>query len=412
MKIGVYASNDAFGMSSVSGIQKAVQALAPPSTTVALVTYDTSNNASTYDFASDMATVMGTTNPTTKMADGAPDMVFMAVLGAPATAMVQAYAAGKYTVPLQSSSAFRRNYILTQIGDAANGVEGDSPQIYASTPSGQAFASAFQAASGTPPEMPAAGAYDAAVALMLGGIEAAVSLPDPSTVAPSAIRDGVAKSSTRRAPPSSQLLTASPRHISSPRRASRSITQARRGTSPGTPRRTTIPRWCIGRFKISNSSSSNRTSATRPIPTARRRNRATRENGRGEAKQGSHRRRQRGLLRLRSDRARLPGLPGRGDDQPLRLREGAGTELPDIVLVDVTMPSLSGPKLIELARKKKTHDCPIVLYSDRGEEELRQLAASCGASGFIRKTSDELHLYHADPAVPRRVARPRVSESR
>jgi CheY-like chemotaxis protein len=65
------------------------------------------------------------------------------------------------------------------------------------------------------------------------------------------------------------------------------------------------------------------------------------------------------------------------------------TEKPDLVLVDVTMPILSGPKLVELALKKRNHRCHIVLYSDRSEEELSKLAVSCGADGFIRKTADE-----------------------
>src|SRR3954470_11919482 len=67
-------------------------------------------------------------------------------------------------------------------------------------------------------------------------------------------------------------------------------------------------------------------------------------------------------------------------------------ELPDIVLVDVTMPSFSGPKLVELAHKKLVHKCTIVLYSDRSEQELAALAASCGANGYIRKTSSEIDL--------------------
>jgi DNA-binding response OmpR family regulator len=63
-------------------------------------------------------------------------------------------------------------------------------------------------------------------------------------------------------------------------------------------------------------------------------------------------------------------------------------EKPDLVLIDVTMPVLSGPKVVELARSKRVHDCRIVLYSNRPEEELAQLASSCGADGYIKKSSD------------------------
>jgi DNA-binding response OmpR family regulator len=70
-------------------------------------------------------------------------------------------------------------------------------------------------------------------------------------------------------------------------------------------------------------------------------------------------------------------------------------ERPDLVLIDVTMPILSGPKLVELARSKRRHECPILLYSDRDEKELAQLAAACGADGFIRKTNVAADLLRA-----------------
>jgi len=70
-------------------------------------------------------------------------------------------------------------------------------------------------------------------------------------------------------------------------------------------------------------------------------------------------------------------------------------EKPDLVLVDVTMPIMSGTKLVELALKKRTHRCSIVLYSDRDESELSRLAASCGADGYIKKTSNELELFRS-----------------
>jgi DNA-binding response OmpR family regulator len=63
-------------------------------------------------------------------------------------------------------------------------------------------------------------------------------------------------------------------------------------------------------------------------------------------------------------------------------------ERPDLVLLDVTMPATSGPKLVELARKKRLDSCPIMLHSDRDEIELARLVSACGADGYIRKTAD------------------------
>jgi len=63
-------------------------------------------------------------------------------------------------------------------------------------------------------------------------------------------------------------------------------------------------------------------------------------------------------------------------------------EEPDLVLVDVAMPAMSGTKLVELAKKKKLGNCAIVLYSDRPPEELERFVAECGADGYISKSAD------------------------
>jgi DNA-binding response OmpR family regulator len=70
-------------------------------------------------------------------------------------------------------------------------------------------------------------------------------------------------------------------------------------------------------------------------------------------------------------------------------------EKPELILIDVTMPVLSGPKLVELARTKRVLECPIVLYSDRDEDDLTELAAQCGADGYIKKSSDPADLLSA-----------------
>lgn len=66
-------------------------------------------------------------------------------------------------------------------------------------------------------------------------------------------------------------------------------------------------------------------------------------------------------------------------------------EAPDLALVDVSMPGLTGDKLAEIAVTRGAC-CPIVLFSDRPESELNRLALKSGAAGFIRKTSDMITL--------------------
>ena len=71
-------------------------------------------------------------------------------------------------------------------------------------------------------------------------------------------------------------------------------------------------------------------------------------------------------------------------------------EKPDLVLLDVTMPTLGGEDILELMRRhqadKKTR---IVLYSSRSEEELERISQSYGAHGFIRKGPDMQALAEA-----------------
>ena len=67
-------------------------------------------------------------------------------------------------------------------------------------------------------------------------------------------------------------------------------------------------------------------------------------------------------------------------------------ERPDLVLVDVAMPALSGDKLIEFSRKHHEGVYVMVLFSSRAKEELAALARQCGAAGFIQKTGDAERL--------------------
>jgi DNA-binding response OmpR family regulator len=62
---------------------------------------------------------------------------------------------------------------------------------------------------------------------------------------------------------------------------------------------------------------------------------------------------------------------------------------PDVVLLDVHMPGLTGDALTKLiVAAKGAHEPVIVLYSATDARELEPLAASCGAAGWIEKTSN------------------------
>jgi DNA-binding response OmpR family regulator len=62
-------------------------------------------------------------------------------------------------------------------------------------------------------------------------------------------------------------------------------------------------------------------------------------------------------------------------------------EKPDLALLDVTMPTLRGDKLVQIAIQHGVV-CPIVLFSDRPAAELDAMAKAVKAAGYIRKTGD------------------------
>ncbi len=61
-------------------------------------------------------------------------------------------------------------------------------------------------------------------------------------------------------------------------------------------------------------------------------------------------------------------------------------ERPDLVLVDVNMPALSGEGLVGVIRNRpRLKELPVVLYSSNDEESLRRTAERLGLRGFVCK---------------------------
>jgi two-component system OmpR family response regulator len=59
---------------------------------------------------------------------------------------------------------------------------------------------------------------------------------------------------------------------------------------------------------------------------------------------------------------------------------------PDLVLLDVNIPALSGDKVLSLARAQAPLGTKFILYSASDESKLRSLALSSGADGYISKS--------------------------
>ncbi len=63
------------------------------------------------------------------------------------------------------------------------------------------------------------------------------------------------------------------------------------------------------------------------------------------------------------------------------------TFAPDVVLLDVNIPALSGDRLLSLARQGAPPHTLFVFFSSSDPASLRKLAAEAGADGWLSKTS-------------------------
>ncbi len=61
-------------------------------------------------------------------------------------------------------------------------------------------------------------------------------------------------------------------------------------------------------------------------------------------------------------------------------------EKPDCVVMDVSMPALSGTEIIRLVKRQS--DIKMLLFSAKEEDELARFADACGADGCVRKGQD------------------------
>ena len=83
-------------------------------------------------------------------------------------------------------------------------------------------------------------------------------------------------------------------------------------------------------------------------------------------------------------------------DSPLGISREIIRHQPDMVIVDVNMPSISGDKVCQLVRSSSfARSVTVLLHSSLPESELGRLAIHCGADGFVPKSSDSRVLIEA-----------------
>lgn len=76
-------------------------------------------------------------------------------------------------------------------------------------------------------------------------------------------------------------------------------------------------------------------------------------------------------------------------DNPIEMSAVIRQNKPDVIVLDVKMPLLSGDKVIEILKKYRfSGEIPVILFSDLGEDELERMAQSTEAAGYIKKSGD------------------------
>lgn len=80
-------------------------------------------------------------------------------------------------------------------------------------------------------------------------------------------------------------------------------------------------------------------------------------------------------------------------ESPLGITREVIRHQPNLVIVDVKMPSITGDKVCRLIRGASAgRNVVILLHSSLPEEELRDLARRCDADGYLQKSHDPLPL--------------------
>jgi len=87
----------------------------------------------------------------------------------------------------------------------------------------------------------------------------------------------------------------------------------------------------------------------------------------------------------------LEGIDLHWHSSPITLPIAVNRFSPDLILLDLGMPALSGASLIETTRRILKKRVPTVLFSGRSAQELSRLTEEFDMTGFIAKGDDINH---------------------
>ena len=78
-------------------------------------------------------------------------------------------------------------------------------------------------------------------------------------------------------------------------------------------------------------------------------------------------------------------------ESPLRMPQLVQREKPNLVLLDLEMPALSGEHVLDFTTLFDfLRETPIVVHSSKSEDDLKSLVERSAAIGYIRKTNNGL----------------------
>jgi CheY-like chemotaxis protein len=96
------------------------------------------------------------------------------------------------------------------------------------------------------------------------------------------------------------------------------------------------------------------------------------------------------VLEITRERLEGAGYEVHTRDAAIGTTEFIAKNQPDIVLMDVMMPGLSGDRLTELLQRQgRTKGVPVIFHSSKDAGDLDQLVRRVGAVGAIEKTSND-----------------------
>lgn len=201
VKVGVYASDDAFGKGFSDAIRNAVIAqrmtAGQPAPIVEQLFHPPSADANTYAWNADMAKLIDdqTATATGTLKDQVPDVIMEVTFPQYTAALMNAYRDLGSNIRFLHTHTFRFVSVLQTLANLVEGQEGTSHVVLdtgrdGETPVAQAFSDRFLQATRVSPSFWDSNSYDAAMSIILAALAAGKG--DPRAVTPTQVRDALA----------------------------------------------------------------------------------------------------------------------------------------------------------------------------------------------------------------------------